>query len=206
MTYHGTNSWLLEEADGLTVIDPGPEDAAHMAALLAASGGRVRRIVLTHTHSDHLGAAAGLRAATGAPIFGWGAPWQAGFVPDQALGDGERVGGLTAIHTPGHASDHVCFAWDQGGLFSGDHVMSWNTSIVSPPDGDMAAYMASLRLLMGREDGAFYCGHGAGAGAAGGVDAGDAGASDCARGGGAGGAGGWGDVAVGYCGPALRGG
>jgi glyoxylase-like metal-dependent hydrolase (beta-lactamase superfamily II) len=160
MTYHGTNSWLLEEADGVTVIDPGPEDAAHMAALLAASDGRVKRIVLTHTHSDHLGGAAGLRAATGAPIYGWGAPWQAGFVPDRALEDGARVGGLTAIHTPGHASDHLCFAWDEGGLFSGDHVMSWNTSIVSPPDGDMAAYMASLRLLMGREDGPYYCGHG----------------------------------------------
>jgi glyoxylase-like metal-dependent hydrolase (beta-lactamase superfamily II) len=160
MTYQGTNTWLVDTADGVTVIDPGPESAAHMAALLAATGGRVQRILLTHTHPDHLGAAPALRAATGAPILGWGAPWQAGFVPDQALADGACVAGLTAIHTPGHASDHLCFAWQEGGLFSGDHVMSWNTSIVSPPDGDMAAYMASLRALMARKETVFYCGHG----------------------------------------------
>ena len=164
MTYRGTNTWLVETGegrdDGITVIDPGPADEAHLAAILAACGGAVRRIVLTHTHPDHLGGARPLQAATGAPILGWGAPWQAGFTPDQALADGETVGGLTAIHTPGHASDHLCFAWAEGGLFSGDHVMSWNTSVVSPPDGDMAAYMASLRLLMGRDDARFYCGHG----------------------------------------------
>jgi glyoxylase-like metal-dependent hydrolase (beta-lactamase superfamily II) len=160
MTYHGTNSWLLETGEGLVVIDPGPDDSAHVAALLAATGGSVRAIVLTHTHPDHLGAVAALRSATGAPVFGWGAPWQAGFVPDQALADGESVFGLTAIHTPGHASDHLCFAWDEGALFSGDHVMSWNTSIVSPPDGDMAAYLESLRRLMARDDLVFYGGHG----------------------------------------------
>ena len=89
-----------------------------------------------------------------------GTPWQAGFAPDRAIADGEAVAGLTALHTPGHASDHLCFAWDRGGVFSGDHVMSWNTSIVSPPDGDMAAYMASLRLMLARDDQVFYCGHG----------------------------------------------
>ncbi len=160
MTYRGTNSWLLDTGDGLTVIDPGPDDAAHVSGLVAACGGALRRILLTHTHPDHVGAAAPLRAATGAPILGWGKPWKTGFTPDQALQDGDTIAGLTALHTPGHASDHLCFAWDDGSLFSGDHVMSWNTSVVSPPDGDMAAYMASLRRLMAREDQVFYCGHG----------------------------------------------
>jgi glyoxylase-like metal-dependent hydrolase (beta-lactamase superfamily II) len=77
-----------------------------------------------------------------------------------ALADGEQVDGLVALHTPGHASDHLCFAWRNGALFSGDHVMSWNTSIVSPPDGDMAAYMDGLRRLLGRQDSVYYCGHG----------------------------------------------
>jgi glyoxylase-like metal-dependent hydrolase (beta-lactamase superfamily II) len=160
MTYRGTNSWLLDTGDGVTVIDPGPDDASHVAALADACGGALRRILLTHTHPDHLGAAAALRAETGAPVLGWGTPWKAGYTPDEAIADGQTVAGLTALHTPGHASDHLCFAWDDGSLFSGDHVMSWNTSIVSPPDGDMAAYMASLRLLMAREDRVFYCGHG----------------------------------------------
>jgi glyoxylase-like metal-dependent hydrolase (beta-lactamase superfamily II) len=140
MTYRGTNSWLVDSDDGLVVIDPGPRDDAHMAALLAASGGAVARIVLTHTHPDHLGGVAALTQATGAEVLSWGKPWQPGFTPDRALEDGETVSGLTALHTPGHASDHLCFAWEGGGLFSGDHVMSWNTSIVSPPDGDMAVY------------------------------------------------------------------
>jgi glyoxylase-like metal-dependent hydrolase (beta-lactamase superfamily II) len=160
MTYHGTNSWLLEDESGLTLIDPGPEDATHVAALIAACAGRLARILLTHTHPDHLGAAAALQAATGAPIQGWAAPWAPGFTPDIPLADRDQIGGLTALHTPGHASDHLCFAWRDGALFSGDHVMSWNTSIVSPPDGDMAAYMESLRLLLARDDRVFYCGHG----------------------------------------------
>jgi glyoxylase-like metal-dependent hydrolase (beta-lactamase superfamily II) len=161
MTYHGTNTWLVEAAEGLTVIDPGPEDAGHLAAILAC--GRVAQIVLTHTHPDHFGGALPLRAATGAPIYGWGVPWVAGFVPDVALSDGAQLGRLMALHTPGHASDHVCFALAgaEGILFSGDHVMSWSTSVVSPPDGDMGAYMASLRLLLAREDALYLCGHGA---------------------------------------------
>ena len=160
MTYHGTNTWLVDGDDGLTVIDPGPDDAAHVAALVDAAGGRVARILLTHTHPDHLGAAAALKAATGAPVMGWGRPWARDFMPDIALADGETVGGLTALHTPGHASDHLCFVWRDGALFSGDHVMSWNTSIVSPPDGDMAAYMDGLRLLLARVDRVYYGGHG----------------------------------------------
>jgi glyoxylase-like metal-dependent hydrolase (beta-lactamase superfamily II) len=159
MTYHGTNTWLVDSDDGITVIDPGPDDAAHIAALVAA--GPVRRILLTHTHPDHVGAAAALREATGAPIHGWAKPWLRGFAPDVAVADGDTVGGLRAIHTPGHASDHLCFEAPDGVLFSGDHVMSWNTSIVSPPDGDMAAYMAGLRMLLAREDTLYLCGHGA---------------------------------------------
>ena len=159
MTHHGTNTWLVDGADGLTVIDPGPDDAAHLAAIQAA--GPVARILLTHTHPDHLAGALPLRAATGAPIHGWARPWAAGFTPDVAMADGGRVAGLTALHTPGHASDHLCFAQDGTGVvFTGDHVMSWSTSIVSPPDGDMADYMASLRLLLARPDTLYLCGHG----------------------------------------------
>lgn len=160
MTYHGTNTWLLEGADGFCVIDPGPDDAAHVAAIMAASGGKVSRILLTHTHPDHVGAAAALARASGAPIAGYHAPWLAGFTPDIALRGGEVICGLAALHTPGHASDHLCFARADGALFSGDHVMSWNTSIVSPPDGDMAAYMDGLRLLLTRQDRIYFCGHG----------------------------------------------
>jgi glyoxylase-like metal-dependent hydrolase (beta-lactamase superfamily II) len=159
MTQHGTNTWLVDGADGLTVIDPGPDDAAHVAAVAAA--GPVARILLTHTHPDHLGGAAALRAATGAPIHGWGRPWARDFMPDVALEDGARVAGLTALHTPGHASDHLSFAQDGTGVvFTGDHVMAWSTSVISPPDGDMGAYMASLRRLQGRGDTLYLCGHG----------------------------------------------
>ncbi len=159
MTYHGTNTWLVDEPDGLTVIDPGPDDPAHIGAI--AASGPVARIVLTHTHPDHVAGAPALRAATGAAIHGWGAPWAEGFVPDVAIEDGAQLGRLTALHTPGHASDHVCFALGGTGvLFTGDHVMSWSTTVVSPPDGDMGAYMTSLRLLLGREDTLYLCGHG----------------------------------------------
>ncbi len=159
MTYHGTNTWLVDEPGGSVVIDPGPDDATHVAAILHATGGQVARILLTHTHPDHLGATAALQAATGAPVAAWPKPWASGFTPAQGLADGEQIGSLTALHTPGHASDHLCFA--RGDLvFTGDHVMSWSTSIVSPPDGDMAAYMASLRRLLARADSLYLCGHG----------------------------------------------
>ena len=159
MTQYGTNTWLVDGPDGMTVIDPGPDDAAHRAAIMAA--GTVAHILLTHTHADHLAGAPALRAETGAPVAGWATPWDRSFTPDVKLADGDMAAGLLVLHTPGHASDHVCFAQPgQGVLFSGDHVMSWSTSIVSPPDGDMAAYMASLRLLLGRDDRLYLCGHG----------------------------------------------
>lgn len=159
MTYRGTNTWLIDGADGLTVIDPGPDDPSHLAAIAAA--GPVARIVLTHTHPDHLAGAPALSRRTGAPILGFAVPWAAGFLPDVALQEGSAAGPLTALHTPGHASDHLCFALgDTGVLFTGDHVMSWSTSVVSPPDGDMGAYMAGLRRLLARTDTLYLGGHG----------------------------------------------
>jgi glyoxylase-like metal-dependent hydrolase (beta-lactamase superfamily II) len=154
LTYHGTNTWLLRTDEGLYVIDPGPDLPEHLDAIAAT--GPIVRILLTHTHPDHAAGAAGLQARTGAPIHGWAR----GFTPDMTLSDGDRIGPLTAIHTPGHASDHLCFALGQDTLFSGDHVMSWSTSIVVAPDGDMAAYMASLGRLQSRRDNLYLPGHG----------------------------------------------
>ena len=99
MTHHGTNTWLVDGPEGITVIDPGPDDAAHRAAILAA--GTVTHILLTHTHADHLAGAPALRAATGAPVAGWAKPWDGGFVPDVKLADGDIVAGLLVVHTPG---------------------------------------------------------------------------------------------------------
>ncbi len=165
MTYHGTNSYLVEGDAGLVVIDPGPEDEAHVRDLLAAAGARpISLILLTHTHADHFGAAAALAAASHAPVAGYRAPARPGFTPDIALPDGQEIQGFTAVHTPGHAADHLSFAFrGRDGskiLFSGDHVMSWSSSIVSPPEGDMGAYYRSLTLLLERDDDVFLPGHG----------------------------------------------
>jgi glyoxylase-like metal-dependent hydrolase (beta-lactamase superfamily II) len=160
MTYHGTNTYLVEEDDGVTVIDPGPDDPNHLAALLAAAGGRIARIVFTHRHGDHVGAVMGLKAATGAPVMGKAHRDSRHPEPDAVVAEGDRIGRLAVVHTPGHASDHLCFARNDGILFSGDHVMSWNSSIVSPPDGDMAAFFASLERLLSRDDKLFLPGHG----------------------------------------------
>jgi len=160
MTYHGTNTYLIAGADGVSVLDPGPDDAAHVAAILRAAGGRIARILLSHGHHDHFGAVAALRAASGAPVCGY-APSQAeGPDPDVPLADGAVVAGLRVLHTPGHAADHLCFARGDGVIFTADHVMTWSTSIVSPPAGDMAAYFASLRRLLGRNDRLLLPGHG----------------------------------------------
>lgn len=175
-TFLGTNTYLIGEGR-VAVLDPGPEDAAHRAAILAALGGEtVSHILVSHTHRDHSPGAAALRAATGAPRLGFGphgTPPGAGgeggdhdFHPDRRLADGEAVEGggwrLTALHTPGHCANHLCFALEGTGvLFSADHVMSWSTSVVSPPDGDMAAYMAALERLIARGDSLYLPGHGA---------------------------------------------
>jgi glyoxylase-like metal-dependent hydrolase (beta-lactamase superfamily II) len=167
MTYHGTNTWLIEhEAHGLTVLDPGPEQERHVDDILAAAGDRpIERIVLTHAHSDHYGAVAALKARSGAETWGFEPSAAGKFAPDHVLRDGDVIAALAALHTPGHAADHLCFAYEVPGtgtvLFSGDHVMSWSSSIVNPPDGDMRAYYASLGRLLDRPDDVLYLpGHG----------------------------------------------
>jgi len=164
MTYHGTNTYLVETANGLVVLDPGPDQPAHVGAILQATGGKVDLILLSHFHHDHTEAAPALKAATGAPIVAFRDTAIEGFRPDTMLDDNEATAGLTAIHTPGHASDHLCFALPARDgtavLFSADHVMSWNSSVVSPPDGDMRAYFASLRRVLDRNDDIFLPGHG----------------------------------------------
>jgi glyoxylase-like metal-dependent hydrolase (beta-lactamase superfamily II) len=159
MTYHGTNTYIVDRGGERIVIDPGPDDDAHVRAVLASLAGRLDRILLTHTHQDHVGAVPALMAATGAPVHAFRISARPGFTPDVALDDGETVASLTAIHTPGHAADHLCFAAD-GLLFSGDHVMGWSSTVVRPPRGDMAHYYGSLRRLLERDDAIYLAGHG----------------------------------------------
>lgn len=183
-TFKGTNTYLVGQKT-LTVIDPGPADGAHLAAILEAANGRpIATIVITHTHKDHVEGLAALQAATGAKSAGFGrtAPLISGgndptptgsefvfpdFAPDIVIRHGERIEdidhALVALHTPGHAPDHLCFALEgfpAAALFSGDHVMAWNTSVVAPPEGHMAAYLASLELLIGRSETVYLPGHG----------------------------------------------
>ena len=164
MTYFGTNTYLIEAQDGLTVLDPGPDDPVHVRDILDAAAGRsIRRIVLTHTHRDHFGATAALKNATGAPVYAFHHPAAPHFTPDHGMMEGDEVAGLMALHTPGHASDHLCFAYQSGPahiLFSGDHVMSWSSSIVSPPDGDMKKYYENLLRLLDRDEQVYLPGHG----------------------------------------------
>lgn len=168
MTFHGTNTWLVEADGGTVVVDPGPEDPAHIAAIVQAAG-RVAAILLTHTHRDHTQGVPALRQATGASAWGFGPHRLFGegheggdpdFVPDALIADSDTRFGLTALHTPGHCGTHLCFARDDGVLLSGDHVMAWSTTVVSPPDGDMAAYMAALDRLLARDDTLYLPGHG----------------------------------------------
>jgi glyoxylase-like metal-dependent hydrolase (beta-lactamase superfamily II) len=161
MTGPGTNSYLIGGADDWAVIDPGPADGGHIRTLLAAAPGAIRQILVTHTHEDHSPGAAPLKSATAAPLAGRLTPhghWQdPTFIPDRELRDGERivVGGratLRVIHTPGHASNHLCYLLEEEHLlFTGDHIIQGSTVVIDPPDGDMAAYIASLESLL-RED------------------------------------------------------
>ena len=160
MSYHGTNTYLLEQADGVTVLDPGPEDDAHVADIVRLTPGPIVRILLSHTHRDHFGGMAALRAATGAPAYGWHQSADSAFEPDVTVQDGDVVAGMVAVFTPGHAADHLCFARDDGALFTADHVMAWSSSIVSPPKGNMADYFASLERLLARSDTLYLPGHG----------------------------------------------
>ena len=165
MTYFGTNTYLLDTADGLAVLDPGPaDDHQHVGAILRHGGGQIAMILVSHTHHDHVGAVPALREATGAPTVGFRNSAIADFDADVKLDHGGSIAGMVALHTPGHASDHLCFALPAANgervLFSADHVMSWSTSIVSPPGGDMADYFNSLNLLLGRDDDVYLPGHG----------------------------------------------
>ena len=165
MTYFGTNTYLIETEKGTVVLDPGPEDhPEHVDAILRHTGGQIALILISHTHHDHVGAAASLAEKTGAPTVGFRVSGLDTFDADIKLSDGEQIAGLTAIHTPGHALDHLCFALaGKNGdkvLFSADHVMSWSTSIVSPPGGDMKDYFDSLDVLLKRDDDIYLSGHG----------------------------------------------
>jgi glyoxylase-like metal-dependent hydrolase (beta-lactamase superfamily II) len=168
MTGPGTNTYLVGE-DAIAVIDPGPAIDSHVEKVLAAGEGRIRWILATHTHVDHSPAAAALKQATGAVVIGMPAPAHGNqdrsFAPERVPGHGEQIalGSVTlrAIHTPGHASNHLCYRLEETGmLFTGDHVMQGSTVVINPPDGDMRAYFASLELLFAEDIAILAPGHG----------------------------------------------
>lgn len=176
-TYLGTGTYIVGTRT-VAVIDPGPDENAHLQAILDATAGEtISHIAVTHTHRDHSPLAVRLKAETGAKVVGCAelvlnddgpradAGFDATYAPDHVMRDGESISGpdwtLTAVHTPGHTSNHLCFALEEErALFSGDHIMGWSTTVVSPPDGDMTAYMASLEKLKARDDAIYYPTHG----------------------------------------------
>jgi glyoxylase-like metal-dependent hydrolase (beta-lactamase superfamily II) len=153
MTGPGTNTYLVG-AEEVAVVDPGPDDPVHLERVLVAAGEALRWIVVTHAHPDHAPGARRLAGRTGVAVLGFDE--RVGFRPDRRVGDGEEVAGgrewqLTALHTPGHSSDHLCFVLDGPDgrlLLSGDHVMDGSTVVIAPPDGDMAAYLDGLRRVL----------------------------------------------------------
>lgn len=174
-TYTGTQTYLVGTSE-VAVIDPGPDLPEHVDAIVQAIGDRpLAAILCTHTHRDHSPAAGPLAQRTGAPIIGCAAlaletvgpradaAFDGDYRPDRVLEDGEAISVdgrmITAVATPGHTSNHLCFAVE-GSLFSGDHVMGWSTTVVVPPDGDMAEYMQSLEKLRRRDEHIFYPAHG----------------------------------------------
>src|ERR1700710_962650 len=181
-TFTGTVSYIVGQGK-VAIIDPGPDDEAHAAALLdAVRGETVTHILVTHPHRDHSPNTARLKAATGATVYAEG-PHRASrpryesekhspesgancvFIPEVRVGDGETIEGdgwaLQAVATPGHTANHLAFAWPQRKInFVGDHVMGWSTSIVAPPDGSMIDYMASLERLTKRDEDLYFSGHG----------------------------------------------
>ena len=180
-TFKGTNTYLVGDTS-LALIDPGPEEEAHFDAIMTVAAGRpITHIFITHTHRDHTDGLERVQKATGALVCAYGreswspsklanSPTGAEFIdidfkPDIVMRDGDVVSGsgwsLEALFTPGHAPDHLCFAdTARGVLFCGDHVMSWNTSVVAPPEGNMADYMTSLEKLLARHETVFMPGHG----------------------------------------------
>ena len=178
-TFTGTQTYLVGNAGDVAVIDPGPDDPQHVAAIVENIGqDRLVAIMCTHTHKDHSPAARTLAQTTGAPVVGCAplvmetdgpradAPFDDTYAPDRVLEDGEAMTGrgwtLRAVATPGHTSNHLCFALEESGaLFTGDHVMGWSTSVVIPPDGDMGEYMRSLEKLYARDDRIYHSAHGA---------------------------------------------
>jgi glyoxylase-like metal-dependent hydrolase (beta-lactamase superfamily II) len=169
MTGPGTNAYLVGTGD-LALIDPGPESERHLSVMLEAAAGRLKWILCTHTHLDHSPGAKALKAATGAELLGFGSVpddgrQDRGFAPDRALLDGDAVDcgdfRLRAVHTPGHASNHLCYLLEgERWLFTGDHVMQGSTVVISPPDGDMIAYLHSLEKLLALDLAALVPGHG----------------------------------------------
>ena len=175
-TFHGTGTYIVGRGR-VAIVDAGPDLAGHVDAVLhAVRGETVTHLIVTHTHIDHSPATRHIKAATGAESYGFG-PHGGGegpaveegadrdFMPDHRLEDGAVIEGdgwtLEAVHTPGHTSNHLCFALaEEGALFSGDHVMGWSTTVVSPPDGDMGAYMASLDKLTARGEATYWPTHG----------------------------------------------
>jgi glyoxylase-like metal-dependent hydrolase (beta-lactamase superfamily II) len=162
MTGPGTNTYLVG-VDEIAVIDPGPDDPAHLDTIAGCGGDRIRWILCTHTHSDHSPGAAGLKERTGAEVLGFDS--RDTLTVDRSMADGDVLEGtefrLAALHTPGHASNHLCFWLEQERLlFSGDHIMEGSTVVIAPPDGDMGAYLAQLERLRSMRIKAIAPGHG----------------------------------------------
>ncbi len=178
-TFHGTGTYIIGHGK-VAVIDPGPDLNAHVTAILnGLKGEEVTHILVTHTHTDHSPACKPLKAATGAKTYGYGphgigkfergvkveAGGDMDFVPDVTVKGGDLIAGdgwsLECVFTPGHTSNHICFQLrEEKALFSGDHVMGWSTSVIAPPDGDMEDYIASLKLLLERDDRIYWPTHG----------------------------------------------
>jgi glyoxylase-like metal-dependent hydrolase (beta-lactamase superfamily II) len=176
-TYYGTQTYIVGRGE-VAVIDPGPDLEQHVDRLIdSLPGERIVAILCTHTHRDHSPASRALKQATGAAIIGCAplaidddgprsdASFDEDYAPDSILADGDRLERegwtIEAVATPGHTSNHLCYALrETGAMFTGDHVMGWSTTVVSPPDGDMKAYMESLATLMVREDSIYYPAHG----------------------------------------------
>lgn len=159
-THDGTNTYLLDTPEGVIVIDPGPLDETHVKAILTQAGGPIRYIVNTHTHHDHAGASRLLSKSADAPVLGHRLAAAEAYRPDIEIEDGDAIGPLTALFTPGHCTDHLCLSLNGKALFCGDTVLGWISTIIAPPTGDMSDYIRSLRRLLDRTEPIYFPGHG----------------------------------------------